>query len=169
ESATYHTAALIDRGAHDFMLETAALKVFASDALWTIVNDTLQIYGGAGYFNDQPFERMMRDARINMIGEGANDVLRCFIAGVGLRSLGQEMLDVSRHPWKVGVMRRPRPPIPVAHSRLQPAVSLLSHQIVQFARACQVALFKHREDVVNQEYVLAGLGDTAMELFMSSC
>src|SRR5215469_14094547 len=90
ESATYHTAALIDSGAEDYMLETAMLKVFASDALWTIVNDTLQIYGGAGYFNDQPFERMMRDARINMIGEGANDVLRCFVAGVGLRYLGQE-------------------------------------------------------------------------------
>jgi len=169
ESATCHTAALIDGGAEDYMLETAMLKVFASDALWTIVNDTLQIFGGAGYFNDLPFERMMRDARINMIGEGANDVLRCFIAGVGLRYLGQEMLEVSRHPWRVGLLRRPRPPIPVAHCRLQPAVSLLSHQIVRFARACQVALFKHREDVVNQQYVLAALGDTAMELFLSSC
>ena len=169
ESATYHTAALIDRGAEDYMLETAMLKVFASDALWTIVNDTLQIYGGAGYFNDQPFERMMRDARINMIGEGANDVLRCFIAGVGLRHLGQEMLEVSRRPWKVGLLRRPRPAIPVAHSRLQPSVSLLSGQIARFARACQKSLFRHREDVVNREYVLARLGDTATELFLSSC
>jgi alkylation response protein AidB-like acyl-CoA dehydrogenase len=169
ESATYHTAALIDRGAEDYMLETAMLKVFASDALWTIVNDTLQIYGGAGYFNDQPFERMMRDARINMIGEGANDVLRCFIAGVGLRHLGQEMLEVSRRPWKVGLLRRPRPAIPVAHSRLQPCVALLSRQIARFARACQKALFRHREDVVNREYVLARLGDTASELFLSGC
>jgi alkylation response protein AidB-like acyl-CoA dehydrogenase len=169
ESATYHTAALIDRGAEDYMLETAMLKVFASDALWTIVNDTLQIYGGAGYFCDRPFERMMRDARINMIGEGANDVLRCFIGGVGLRHLGQEMLEVSRHPWKVGLLHRPRPPIPVVHTRLQPAVADLSRQIAQFARACRGALFTHREDIVNQEYVLSRLGDVAMELFVSSC
>lgn len=169
ESATYYTAALIDGGAEDYMLETAMLKVFASDALWTIVNDTLQIYGGAGYFSDQPFERMMRDARINMIGEGANDVLRCFIAGVGLRHLGQQMLEVSRRPWKVTLLRRPKPPIPVAHSRLQPSVTALSRQIVRFARACQYALFTHREDVVNQQNVLARLGDTAMELFLSSC
>ena len=169
ECATYHTAALIDRGAEDYMLETAMLKVFASDALWTIVNDTLQIYGGAGYFCDQPFERMMRDARINMIGEGANDVLRCFIAGVGLRHLGMEMLDIKKHPWKVGLLRRPRPPIPVVNGRLQPAVAQLSQQIARFARACQVALFTHREDVVNQQHVLGRLGDTAMELFMSSC
>lgn len=169
ESATTHTAALIDRGAEDFMLETAMLKVFASDALWTIVNDTLQLYGGAGYFNDQPFERMMRDARINMIGEGANDVLRCFIGGVGLRHLGQELLDVSKHPWKVGLLRRPNPPIPVAHSRLQPAVTQLSRQIARFARKCQRVLMTHREDVVNQQFVLARLGDTAMELFVAGC
>ncbi len=61
ESATYHTAALIDSGAEDYMLETAMLKVFASDTLWRIVNDCLQIWGGAGFFTDQPFER--HDAR----------------------------------------------------------------------------------------------------------
>ncbi|MBI3864860.1 MAG: acyl-CoA dehydrogenase family protein [Planctomycetia bacterium] len=169
ESATYHTAALIDRGAEDYMLETAMLKVFASDALWTIVNDTLQIYGGAGYFSSQPFERMMRDARINQIGEGANDVLRCFISGVGLRHLGMEMLEVSKHWTKVGLLRRPKPSIPVAHTRLQPAVSRLSKQIAQFARRCQFALVRYREDLVNQQYVLARLGDTAMELFVAGC
>lgn len=169
ESATYHTAALIDRGAEDYMLETAMLKVFASDALWAIVNDTLQIYGGAGYFSDQPFERMMRDARINLIGEGANDVLRSFISGVGLRHLGMEMLEVSKHWTKAGLLRRPTPAIPVVNSRLQPQVARLSRQIAQFARQCQFALVRYREDVVNQQYVLARLGDTAMELFVASC
>ncbi len=169
ESATYHTAALIDAGAEDYMLETAMLKVFASDALWTIVNDALQIHGGAGYFSNQPFERMMRDARINMIGEGANDVLRCFIAGVGLRHLGMQMLEVRSSLWKAGLLRRPLPQIPVVHSRLQPAVSGLSRQIAQFARACQIALFQYRENVVNQQFVLARIGDIATELFVSSC
>jgi hypothetical protein len=64
---------------------------------------------------------------------------------------------------------RPKPSIPVAHGRLQPVVSLLANQIARFARACQIALFQHREDIVNQQYVLSALGDTAMELFVSSC
>ncbi|RPI89290.1 MAG: hypothetical protein EHM42_03255, partial [Planctomycetaceae bacterium] len=169
ESATFHTAALIDKGAENYMLETAMLKVFASESLWTIVNDTLQIYGGAGYFTDQPFERMMRDARINMIGEGANDVLRCFVAGVGLRHLGQEMLEVKKSPWKIGLLRRPKPAIPVASPRFQPVVSIMASQIHQFARACQVALLKYREGVIQQQLVLARLGDIATELFIANC
>src|SRR5207244_2879295 len=104
-----------------------------------------------------------------MMGEGANDVLRCLIGGVGLRHLGQEMLDISKHPWKVGLMRRPNPPIPVAHARLQPAVTQLSRQIARFARKCQRVLIEHREDVVNQQFVLARLADTALELFVAGC
>src|SRR5207248_11371046 len=103
EAATYMTAALIDSGHDDYMLETAMLKVFATDTLWRIINDTIQIFGGKAYFTDEPFERMMRDARINMIGEGANDVLRAFVALVGLRDVGLELksvLDAAMHPLK---------------------------------------------------------------------
>ncbi len=88
EAATYETAALIDSGEGDFMLETAMLKVFSTDVLWRIINDTIQIFGGKAYFTDEPYERMMRDARINTIGEGANEVLLAFIAVVGMRDVG---------------------------------------------------------------------------------
>jgi hypothetical protein len=55
---------------------------------------TFQIYGGKAYFTDEPFERILRDARINQIGEGANDVLRNFIALVGMRDVGLELQGV---------------------------------------------------------------------------
>src|SRR5207249_10599279 len=112
EATTTQCAAFIDSGSEDYMLETAMLKVWSTEALWTMVNDTLQIYGGAGYFTDKPLERMMRDARINQIGEGANDVLRSLLAVVGLRGVGESLkgvLSALRHPlsnagmlWKFG-------------------------------------------------------------------
>src|SRR5207302_8313495 len=74
EATVAQCAAFIDRGADDYMLETAMLKVWSTEALWTIVNDVIQIHGVKAYFTDQPYERRMRDARINTIGEGANDV-----------------------------------------------------------------------------------------------
>ena len=93
ESCTYQTAAQIDVGESDFMLETAMLKVYSTDVLWQIINDTIQIFGGKAYFTDEPFERMMRDARINMIGEGANDVLCVFSSLMGMCDVGLELAE----------------------------------------------------------------------------
>jgi alkylation response protein AidB-like acyl-CoA dehydrogenase len=153
------------------MLETAMLKVFASDTLWRIVNDCLQIWGGAGFFTDQPFERMMRDARLNLIGEGANDVLRSFIAMYGLRNVGKHLESITKKPWKAWTMWHRRAKVPRADliPALQEAANGLGDQIAKFASACQWALVKHREGILNRQLVQARLGDVATELFMSSC
>ena len=173
ESATYHTAALIDSGAEDYMVETAMIKVFASDQLWRITNDCLQIWGGAGFFTDQPFERMMRDARLNLIGEGANDVLRCFVAAVGLRHLGMEMQGMLANPIKnmSNVLKfiPSSPDVPVKHEHLRFYGRSLSKQIGKFFLACEKALAKNREQIIERQFVQARLGDIATEIFMYSC
>lgn len=173
ESATYHTAALIDSGAEDYMIETAMLKVFASDQLWRIVNDCLQIWGGKGFFTDEPFERMMRDARLNQIGEGANDVLRCFVAAVGLRHLGKEMESIQqnafRKPWEAFKLAPARPKVPIKHDHLTYYSRQLAKQIAGFSWACKTSLIKFREGIINKQFVQARLGDIATELFMASC
>ncbi len=183
ESAVYHTAALIDSDAEDYMLETAMLKVFASERVWTIVNDTLQLYGGAGYFTTEPLERMMRDARINQIGEGANDVLRSFIAMVGLRGVGMNLQDVqkaAKNPltgagklWDFATTSAgrvfTRAQLPVTHPRLEPAAKALGRQVVQFGRACQGLLMKYREAILDRQYHHGRIGDIGSELFMASC
>ncbi len=169
ESATFHTAALIDSGAEDYMVETAMLKIFASDQLWRIVNDVLQIWGGKGFFTDQPFERMMRDARLNLIGEGANDVLRCFIAAVGLRHLGKDMEKIMKAPWTAYKLVRMAPKIPVKHDHLTYYARSLAKQIAKFAWACEVSLIKYREKIIDQQFIQARLGDIATELFVASC
>lgn len=169
ESATYHTAALIDSGASDYMVETAMLKVFASDTLWRIVNDTLQVWGGAGFFTDQPFERMMRDARLNLIGEGANDVLRCFIAMVGLRGLGEQLQGVQKRPWTATKLLRLAPEVVCRHEQLEPFATQLGQQIAKFTWAAQQALIRYKEGILDRQYVQAALGDVATELFTASC
>jgi acyl-CoA dehydrogenase family protein 9 len=101
ESAAYLTAGLADRGIKDFSLESAVCKVMGSEMLWYTVNEALQIHGGNGYMEEFPFGRMMRDARINLIFEGTNEILRVFIAGMGVRGPGGELKMVAealRHP-----------------------------------------------------------------------
>ena len=169
QSATYHTAALIDSGAEDYMVETAMIKVFASDNLWRIVNDCLQIWGGKGFFTDEPFERMMRDARLNLIGEGANDVLRCFISVVGLRGLGKQMEEILKKPWTATKLVRFAPSVPRLHDSLSAESGRLSKQVVRLVRSAQSALMKHREGIIDQQYIQARLGDISTEIFMASC
>src|SRR5438132_6877822 len=94
EAMTDVTASLIDRGLEDYMIETAMLKVFTTDRLWEAVNDAFQIHGGSAYFDDNPLGRMLRDARINQIGEGSNEVLTSFIALVGMRGPGMEFKEI---------------------------------------------------------------------------
>ena len=169
ESATYHTAALIDSGAHDYMVETAMLKVFSSDSLWRIANDTLQVWGGAGFFMDQPFERIMRDARLNLVGEGANDVLRVFVAMMGLSTLKNKGDEVKKNWSSALQMQMLAPKVPNEHDDLQFMARTISKQIFQLSWACRYWGFKHQEALLNEQYVVARIGDVATELFMCSC
>jgi alkylation response protein AidB-like acyl-CoA dehydrogenase len=84
----YATAKTIDSGAKDFTEEGAMAKVFATDMAMKVTTDAVQVFGGAGYMRDYPVEKMMRDAKINQIYEGTNQVLRNVIALELLRRKG---------------------------------------------------------------------------------
>src|SRR5438876_3521578 len=164
EATTAQCAAFIDRGADDYMLETAMLKVFATDHLWTIVNDTIQIFGGKAYFTDEPYERMMRDARINMIGEGANEVLKAFIAVVGLRGVGESLrgiLDALKHPIRrIGTLFRfgtsqlaarfSSPDVPVQSAGLHAEASMLAHRVRDFGLIVPKILARLRKSALKK-------------------
>lgn len=184
EATVNQCAALIDQGA-DIKLETAMLKVWSTDALWTIVNDTIQIFGGQAYFCYEPYERMMRDARINMIGEGANDVLRDFVAMVGMKPVIDHLLGLRTAlstPFKelgtllsfgarrVGAqLRLTAPEVPVRSGELQPYAQELAKRLREFGLAVQSALLRYREAIVDRQYVLERLSDAACELYASGC
>ncbi|MEW6142536.1 MAG: acyl-CoA dehydrogenase family protein [Chloroflexota bacterium] len=79
-SLLYAACHTIDSGSKDFTEESAMAKVFASDVAMRVTTDAAQVFGGAGYMRDYPIEKMMRDAKITQIYEGANQVLRNAIA-----------------------------------------------------------------------------------------
>jgi len=79
ESMVYRTAAKYDKG-ESVSREAAIVKLFCSEALDKIVDYAVQIHGGMGYSRELPIERMYRDARINRIFEGTNEIQKGIIA-----------------------------------------------------------------------------------------
>jgi alkylation response protein AidB-like acyl-CoA dehydrogenase len=76
----YVAAARGETGGPDLGRLCAAAKAFASDVAMKVTTDAVQLFGGAGYTQDFPVERMMRDAKITQIYEGTNQIQRMVIA-----------------------------------------------------------------------------------------
>lgn len=184
EAMTTITAALIDRGLEDYMVETAMLKVFTTERLWECINDAFQIYGGSAYFVDLPLERMLRDARINQIGEGSNEVLTSFIALVGMRGPGMEfkeiydtMLKPTREggigkAWNAGMNRLGAtirvPDVPVRSAELKTFANQLGRLIWRFNFAVNKSLVLYREPILDMQLVQERIANAAMDLFASA-
>ena len=94
DSVVYRTAGMIDRNLTDvkepalalkrieeYDVECSMVKVWCSEMLDYCVDETVQLFGGAGYVEDYPAERFWRDARVNRIFEGTNEINRLLVPG----------------------------------------------------------------------------------------
>ncbi|MDB9786567.1 acyl-CoA dehydrogenase family protein [Bacteriovoracaceae bacterium] len=104
ESVVNMVSSLIDRGSKHYGVEAAISKVMSTESLWNTIDESLQISGGNGFMREFPYERYLRDSRINRIFEGANDILRLFISLTAMNtatSLLKELGKIVQNPAKV--------------------------------------------------------------------
>jgi butyryl-CoA dehydrogenase len=78
-------AAETQKRIEEYAIECSIVKVWCSEMLERTVDHTVQIYGGYGYVEEYPAERGYRDARINRIFEGTNEINRLIITGFTLK------------------------------------------------------------------------------------
>jgi acyl-CoA dehydrogenase family protein 9 len=179
ESMTYLTAGIVDSKIADYSLESAICKIMGSESCWRVVNEALQIAAGIGYMRDYPYERMLRDARIFLIFEGTNEILRAFVALSGMAGPGKALTEVvkaMREPIKgFGLLsdfavRKARSVL--GRERMTRAHPLLSREAVIFeeytgelAQNVEAVLRKHGRDIAEMQYTQKRVADITIDLY----
>ncbi|HWZ92094.1 MAG TPA: acyl-CoA dehydrogenase family protein, partial [Polyangiaceae bacterium] len=188
EAVVSMVAGLIDGGYEDYAVEAAISKVFASEALGRTADEALQIAGGNGYMCEYPYERVVRDTRINRIFEGTNDILRLFIAlnamndaGQTLRELAKSLEGVFTDPIKgFGVVSEytlRRVSMATGYNRqgtsftkldaaLKPTAAIFEAGTRDLATATDRILRKHGRSIIDKQFATRRLADIMIDLFV---
>jgi len=161
ECMVFLTTGLADRHGIDLPLESALCKVHGTEVLWSVVNDAVQCAGGNGFTTDYPFERMLRDARVNMIFEGTNEILRVMVAGSGLRGVAAALAAGASRTQSGS---EAPDPLPVPAELRQEALAL-SLAVSELAVGAAAAVVAHGEAVKEEQLVAAALADQALAAF----
>lgn len=189
ESIVYMTTGNMIKGMDDYYLETAICKIYGSESLWSVVDTGLQIAAGNGYMREYPYERIMRDSRINLIFEGTNEILRCFLALSGIKGPSEGLKDLGKVSDVSSALKDPIKSLGVlsdfaknriskmiaskaltkAHPELEEAANNFSSLMASFAIQVENTLIKHGKKIIGNEYPQGRLSNMAVELYVILC
>lgn len=191
ESMVRMVGHMIDSGHPDYSVEAAMSKVYASEALWLSINDALQIAGGNGFMKEYPYERYLRDSRINLIFEGTNEILRLYIGLSGLKLVGEKLKEVLKgvkvnsflsDPIKgfgllssyVGSQFTQKtmmglPEIKDLQPDLKEYGEIFERASVALLRASENLVKKHKKEIINEQLQIKRVAEIALETFAGLC
>jgi alkylation response protein AidB-like acyl-CoA dehydrogenase len=181
EAVCYRTVGLIDRALagvdkndtkdiqkriEDYAVECSIVKVWASEMLDMVVDEVLQIFAGYGYVEEYPAERAYRDARINRIFEGTNEINRLIITGWLMKSAmsGKLALMPAIKQLMDEVMSGPGEKVeregPLAEEQ-----NLLANAKKLTLFVAGAATQKYMQKIADEQEVMAAIADMIIEVF----
>jgi len=171
---------MVDNGVPDYSLESAICKVSGTEFLWYAANRAMQLKGGAGYMRDEPYEKILRDIRIFPIFEGANDVLRAFIALTGVKPLGEQLsglgeLELTDPLGSLGVVvdyvsgriqREVRPDrLTSTPPEVKEQADAVSDQVKRLRDVTEGLLRRHGKGIIERQFQQKRLSDAVSDIF----
>ncbi len=189
ESMVYMTTGKITQGMSEFSHESAICKVYCSEKLWDTIDKATQIAAGNAYMKEYPYERIMRDTRINLIFEGTNEILRIFTALSGIKGPSDDLKelgkisDVSKafqDPIKsVGILtdfakkRMSKRFGSKTLTKVHPSLETHGHHFVSalkdFAIAVENTIMKFGKNIIGNELLQMRIANMTIELYVQIC
>ena len=156
------------KGVEQFAVEAAILKVHGSETLDYVVDEGVQIYGGMGYSAEAPMDRAYRDARINRIFEGTNEINRMLIVDMMLKRAMKGELDLMGPAQKVASELMGIPDF------AEPDTTLFAYEkklIANFKKAALMvagaAVQKLMMTLAKEQEILMNIADMIMEIYVA--
>ena len=187
EAAVTMVGGLIDAGYKEYQVEAAISKVYATECLWRTADEALQIAGGNGFMREYPYERIVRDCRINRIFEGTNEILRLLIALTAMNDVASQLQDVSatvkdifNHPIKgFGVLSdyaRKHAALRTGvggeakfenlNEAIQEQADIFEEETRYLAQATDRILRKHGKAIIGKQFASYRLAEIMIDLFV---
>ncbi len=152
-----------------FAIECAIMKVHSSEVLDYVVDESLQVYGGMGYSADAPMERAYRDARINRIFEGTNEINRMLIVDMLLKRAMKGELDLMGPAMAVGKEIMSIPDFSSADDETLFAAEkkVLKNLKKAALMVSGAAVQKFMMSLSNEQEILMNVADMAIEIYVA--
>lgn len=146
----------------EFAVEDSIIKVFGSEVFDFVADETLQIYGGYGFSEEYPAARVYRDARVNRIFEGTNEINRMLIPGTVLKRVMKGKLPLFAAIQRLeGALSGERAPLPeaTAEAPLAPEVFLAQKLKELTLFVSNKVIQRHMADLKDQQELLMEIAD----------
>lgn len=155
----------VAKAIEEYALECSVNKVFASEVLDFVVDEGVQIHGGAGFIQDYPMERMYRDSRINRIFEGTNEINRLIIPDTLLRKALKGELPLMEATQGLQEELMGMLSTPDESEVLGAETHLLEMAKKIFLFVGGTAVQKYMQSLKNEQEILANLADIIIEIY----
>lgn len=152
-----------------FAIECAIMKVHGSEVLDYVVDEGVQIYGGMGYSADAPMDRSYRDARINRIFEGTNEINRMLVVDMLLKRAMKGELDLMGPALAVSkeIMSIPEFTTETEEGLFVPEKKVLRNLKKAALMVAGAAVQKFMMNLSSEQEILMNVADMAIEIYVA--
>lgn len=156
------------KSVEQFAIECAIIKVHASEVLDFVVDETVQIYGGMGFSEEAPAARGYRDARINRIFEGTNEINRMLTVNMLLKKAMKGELDLMTPAMKASEELMSIPDFGTPDESLfAPEKKVLAQLKKAALMVSGAAVQKLMMELENEQEILMQFGDALIEIYVA--